>query len=345
MPRTRRAPLRKAFESRLNADPTPPMPTLAVIVAAGKSTRMNSDVPKVLHEVCGRLLIDYVLDAARDAGATRLVVVVGHKAEMVQDALAAQKDVTFALQGDQLGTGHAVMMCEPQLRSHDGPVLVLAGDTPLLKEESLRGLVDDLRKHNAAAVIGTAVTDANVGLGRIVRDAGGNFQRIVEQRDATEAEQAIREINTGCFAFDCQRLLHALTKIRPDNAQSQYYLTDCPAVLLAEGDTVIASNRFDVHEAIGVNTRAQLAEVHRTIQHETMNRLMAAGVTIVDPAQTYIDPRAKIGRDTIVYPFTTITGEVTIGENCHIGPHAALAGPQEIPDGETIAPFTCRHLE
>lgn len=314
------------------------MPTLAVILAAGKSTRMNSDVPKVLHEVCGRLLIDYVLDAAREAGATQLVVVVGHKAEMVKDALAGQKDVAFALQEEQHGTGHAVMMCEPQLRRHDGPVLVLAGDTPLLKADSLRGLLDDLREHNAAAVIGTAVTEANFGLGRIVRDAGGNFQRIVEQRDATEAEQAIREINTGCFAFDGQRLLHALSKITPENAQSQYYLTDCPAVLLAEGDTVIAANRFDIHEAIGVNTRAQLAEVHRAIQSETMNRLLTAGVTIVDPAQTYIDPRAKIGRDTIVFPFTTITGEVTIGNNCRIGPHAALTGPLTIADGEMIGP-------
>jgi bifunctional UDP-N-acetylglucosamine pyrophosphorylase / glucosamine-1-phosphate N-acetyltransferase len=318
------------------------MPTLAVILAAGKSTRMHSDVPKVLHEVCGRLLIDYVLDAARDAGATQLVVIVGHKAEMVKDALAGQKDVAFALQEEQHGTGHAVMMCEPQLRQHDGPVLVLAGDTPLLKAASLRGLLDDLRQHNAAAVIGTAVTESNFGLGRIVRDAGGNFERIVEQRDATESEQAIQEINTGCFAFDGRRLLHALTKITPENAQAQYYLTDCPAVLLAEGDTVIASNRFDIHEAIGVNTRAQLAEVHRAIQQETMNRLMTAGVTIVNPAQTYIDPRARIGRDTIVYPFTTITGEVTIGDNCRIGPHAALSGPLEIPDGHTIPPFTHR---
>ena len=303
---------------------------------------MNSDVPKVLHEVCGRMLIDYVLNAARDAGAKRLVLIVGYEADRVKSALSHHDDVEFALQSEQNGTGHAVMMCEPQLKSHDGPVLVLAGDTPLLKGESLSGLLEDLREQKAAAVIGTAVTDANQGLGRIVRDGDGRFQRIVEQRDATDEQKAIREINTGCYAFDSQRLLFALTKIRPANAQDEYYLTDCPAVLRNEGETVVAANRFDIREAIGVNTRQQLAEVHHVLQADCMDRLMRGGVTIVDPSQTVIDPVVKIGRDTIVFPLTSITGEVVIGENCRIGPHASLTGPLEIPAGETHGPFTHR---
>ncbi|MFQ5731674.1 MAG: NTP transferase domain-containing protein [Planctomycetaceae bacterium] len=239
---------------------------VAVVLAAGKSTRMKSELPKVIHEVCGRPMIDYVLDAARGAGVTRMVLIVGHKADEVQRATSGHGDVEFALQAEQLGTGHAVMMCREQLQNHNGPVLVLAGDTPLLKAESLRGLLDDLRENDAACVIGTAVTEANRGLGRIVRDAAGAFERIVEERDATSEQRAITEINTGCYAFDGQRLLGALEKLRPENPQSEYYLTDCPAILRRDGYAVLASERFDSHEAKGVNTREQLADVEREIE-------------------------------------------------------------------------------
>ncbi len=239
---------------------------VAIILAAGKSTRMKSAVPKVLHDVCGRPMIEYVLDAARDAGARRIVVVVGYKADQVRDALAGHPDVEFVLQTEQHGTGHAVMMCEEPLKRHDGPVLVLAGDTPLLRGESLSALLEEQRAHDAVCVIGTAETDANEGLGRIVRDAEGEFLRIVEQRDATPQEAAIREINTGCYVFDGRSLLEALGRIRPENEQGEYYLTDCPAVLKADGKRVIASRSLDIVEAMGVNTRLQLAEVQRTIE-------------------------------------------------------------------------------
>jgi bifunctional UDP-N-acetylglucosamine pyrophosphorylase/glucosamine-1-phosphate N-acetyltransferase len=317
---------------------TMPAP-LAIVLAAGKSTRMKSALPKVLHEVCGRPMIEYVLDAARAAGTSRIVVVVGHEAARVQAALAPQADIEFALQAEQKGTGHAVMMCRDALVRHEGPVLVLSGDTPLLRKESLSALLDEQRTQQAACVIGTAETDANQGLGRIVRDAEGNFARIVEQRDATPIEAAIREINTGCYAFEVHGLLDALDRIRPENVQAEYYLTDCPAILKADGRRVVASCRFDISEALGVNTRAQLADVERVLRQRTCERLMLDGVTITAPEQTAIDPRAVIGRDTIIHPFSVISGAARIGEACRIGPHAMIEGPAEIADGTTVGPF------
>jgi len=315
---------------------------LGIILAAGKSTRMKSALPKVLHEVCGRPMIELVLDAARAAGVSQIVAVVGHRADLVQAQLAPHADVEFALQSEQKGTGHAVMMCRETLASHNGPVLVLAGDTPQLRSESLTGLLQAQAETGAAAVIGTTETEANQGLGRIVRDAAGDFERIVEEKDATPEQKRIREINTGCYAFDAQSLLSALDRIRPDNNQAEYYLTDCPLVLKKDGKRVVAANVFDVREAMGVNTRAQLADVTRSIQESTQARLMASGVSIVCPAQTYIDPRAVIGADTVILPFTHISGPVVIGADCRIGPHAVLAGNLDIPQGTVVPPFTHR---
>ena len=239
---------------------------VAIILAAGKGTRMKSELPKVMHSACGRPLIEYVLDAARAAGVNRLVVVVGHKAEFVRESLAAHHDAEFALQSEQKGTGHAVMMCAEQLADHDGPVLVLAGDTPLLRGESLAALLAELRDQCAAAVIGTAITENNNGLGRIVRSESGEFLRIVEQKDATPTEAAIREINTGCYAFDGHRLFQALTQIRPNNSQAEYYLTDVPAILKAQGQRVLAVPKLTIAEALGVNTPEQLAEAETVLR-------------------------------------------------------------------------------
>ncbi|MCA9038771.1 MAG: NTP transferase domain-containing protein [Planctomycetaceae bacterium] len=239
---------------------------LAIILAAGKSTRMKSDLPKVLHEIHGKPMIEYVLDAVRGAGVTKIVVVVGHQAERVKEALDQHADLEFALQTEQLGTGHAVMSCREQLAAHTGPVLVLAGDTPLLQASSLEGLISQLLDNQASAVIGTADTENNFGLGRIVRNAAGDFERIVEQKDASESEQLITEINTGCYAFDSQSLLKALDQLKPENSQSEYYLTDCPGIMQTHGETVLASCLFTIQEAMGVNTQEQLAEVAAVIQ-------------------------------------------------------------------------------
>jgi bifunctional UDP-N-acetylglucosamine pyrophosphorylase/glucosamine-1-phosphate N-acetyltransferase len=314
-------------------------PALAIILAAGKSTRMKSALPKVVHEVCGRPMVEYVIDAVRAAGVRRIVLVVGHGAETVQNLFADQPGIEFSLQAEQRGTGHAVMMCRQHLSGVEGPVFVLNGDIPLVKSASLTGLLRDQLESRASCVIGSAVTDASEGLGRIVRDTNGAFLRIVEHKDAAPAELAIREINTGSYAFDGPALLWALDHIRPNNVQKEYYLTDCPSVLKDAGRTVIASPRFDFREAMGVNTRAQLADVERSIQNETQQALMAEGVTIVAPEMTYIDPRARIGAETIIYPFTTITGPAAIGRNCRIGPHALVHGPVQVPDNTIIPAF------
>lgn len=312
---------------------------VAVVLAAGKSTRMKSTLPKVLHEVCGRPMIEYVLDAAREAGVERIVAVVGHGADQVKAALAKDLDVEYALQSEQKGTGHAVMMCREQLAGFDGPVLVLTGDAPLMRSASFTSLLEDYSKNSAGCVIGTAITENNFGLGRIVRDSANNFLRIVEQKDATPEEAKITEINVGCYVFNSRALFSALDQIRPNNAQGEYYLTDCCQLILQAGHPVIAAPRLNIVEALGVNTRAQLVDVQRAIQLSCMAELQAAGVTIVEPLQTYIDPRARIGADTIIYPFTAIHGAAEIGTGCRIGPHVVVESTGRLADGTIVGPF------
>ncbi len=231
---------------------------------------MKSELPKVMHLACGRPMVEHVLAATRSAGVKRLVVVVGYQAEMVRDGLVRHRDVEFALQTEQKGTGHAVMMCAEQLANHDGPVLILAGDTPLLRGESLDALLAELRDQQTACVIGTAITENNFGLGRVVRSSAGDFVRIVEQKETTPEEAAIREINTGCYAFESRLLFQALTQIRPNNSQGEYYLTDVPAILKASGHRVIASPKLTIEEALGVNTPEQLADVESILRDRSL---------------------------------------------------------------------------
>lgn len=304
---------------------------------------MKSAGPKVLHEICGRPMIEYVLDAARATGVERLVVVVGHGADQVRARLADYPGVEFVEQTEQKGTGHAVMVCRPQLAAHEGPVFVLTGDAPLMRAASFAALLEEYERRSAACVIGTAETEANEGLGRIVRDRQGEFLRIVEQKDATPEEAALREINVGCYVFSCRLLFEALTQLRPNNKQGEYYLTDCAGILKAQGHTVVAARRLDIREALGVNTRAQMVEIHRTMQQEWMEQLLVSGVTIVEPRQTYIDLRAKIGPDTIIYPFTSISGSAEIGPDCRIGPHAVIGGQARLPPRTVVLPF--QHLD
>jgi bifunctional UDP-N-acetylglucosamine pyrophosphorylase/glucosamine-1-phosphate N-acetyltransferase/UDP-N-acetylglucosamine pyrophosphorylase len=238
---------------------------MAIVLAAGKGTRMQSELPKVLVPVCGRPMIRYVIDALRAGGAERIVVVVGYEALRVKQELADLQQIEFALQSEQLGTGHAVMMCREQLASHDGPVLVVTGDSPMLQPSSIDALLKTYRSEPCAAILGTARRDDPTGLGRIVRDAAGQFVGIVEQRDATPAEAAIQEVNMSTYLFDAASLLESLEQLKADNAQSEYYLTDCPGILQKAGRRVLALPVLKEVESLSINNLDDLAAVEQAM--------------------------------------------------------------------------------
>ncbi len=239
---------------------------VAIVMAAGKGTRMNSELPKVLVPVCGRPMIHYVLDALAAAGVDRTIVVIGYRAADVERALAGRPQLQFALQEQQLGTGHAVMMCRPALAGHQGAVLVVAGDSPLMQPASLRALFADFERRPAGCILGTGYKDNPTGLGRVVRDEQRNFLAIVEEKDASPAQKTIREVNLSCYVFDCQELLWALDQIRADNSQREYYLTDCPGVLKRAGKEVRALDVLQPCETLSINTIQELQAVEATMK-------------------------------------------------------------------------------
>lgn len=239
---------------------------MAIVLAAGKGTRMESDLPKVLVPVAGRPMVRYVVDALRTAGAGRIVVVVGYRAELVEGELRGEPGIEFAEQREQLGTGHAVMMCRAALAAHDGPVVVVAGDSPMLQAGSVRLLLDEFRSLDAACLLGTVCRDDPHGYGRIVRDATGQFTGIVEEKDATPEQRDIKEINVSTYVFDAQELLAALDQLRADNSQKEYYITDCPAIMLREGKRVEALAVLQPREALSINSPAELAKVEAEMQ-------------------------------------------------------------------------------
>lgn len=234
---------------------------MAIVMAAGKGTRMESTLPKVLIHVCGRPMLEYVLDALQTAAVDQVVVVVGYQADLVRTTVGGRPGVEFALQAEQLGTGHAVMMCREQLAAHDGPVLVVAGDSPLMQPDSLRKLLAEFNSGRPACILGTGRKENPHGLGRVVRDSAGQFAKIVEEKDTTADEKKITEVNLSCYVFNSRDLLSALEKIRPDNAQGEFYLTDCPGVLKAAGKDVRALCVLQPCEALSINTPVELAAV------------------------------------------------------------------------------------
>jgi len=234
---------------------------VAVVLAAGKGTRMKSDRPKVLLEVCGRPMIQYVIDALRAGGVKRTLVVVGYKADDVRAALAGQPDVSFVEQTEQLGTGHAVMVCRDELAGHGGAVIVVTGDSPMLQADSVRALLEEFEAGRPACIIGTTHKDDPSGLGRVVRDADGRFQAIVEHKDASDEQRAITEVNMSTYLFDCRSLLAALDQLTTENVQREYYLTDCPGILQRAGRPVQALDVLKPCEALSINTLEELAEV------------------------------------------------------------------------------------
>lgn len=251
----------------MNSTATTPSEIWAIVLAAGKGTRMKkSDVPKVLAQACGRPLIDYVLDALTAAGVKRSIVVVGYRAEDVQRAIQDRPGIEFAHQTEQRGTGHAVMMCRAQLERHLGPVIVVAGDSPMLQADSLQRLIAEYRTRGAACVLGTLIHPAPAGLGRILRDNRGQFRGIVEEKEASPEQKKIQEVNMSTYVFDARRLVEGLARLTNDNQQGEYYITDIPGLLLNDGWDVRALPVLQPCEAFSVNTDEDLARVEREIQ-------------------------------------------------------------------------------
>ncbi len=308
----------------------------AIVLAAGDGTRMLSQIPKVIHALYGKPLINHVLDSIRKAGIHRVIVVVGYRSDMVKRQL--DPDVETVAQRKLNGTAHAVMQAMPKLRRFNGEIVILYGDTPLLTPQTVHGLIQAHRKAHAVCTLLTAQLKDPVGYGRIVRDQTGRIVRIVEDSDATQAERAIEEINVGAYCFDAKALRDALKRIRP-SPNGEYYLTDTVSYLVKGGFPVASASTRSVGEFMGINTRADLARVQTIMRSRILEKFMLAGVTIVDPYTTYIDGSATIGQDTVVYPHTVIEKGVRVGRGCQLGPFCRVGSGSVLEDGSTIGNF------
>jgi bifunctional UDP-N-acetylglucosamine pyrophosphorylase/glucosamine-1-phosphate N-acetyltransferase len=304
----------------------------ALILAAGKGTRMNSRQPKVLHAVGGRPMLDFVLDAAAGLGAERRLVVVGFGAEEVQERFAGRAE--FVIQVEQRGTGHAVSLCREPLGSFDGDVIILYGDTPLLRGETIARMGEHKRRTGADLVLLSAEVDVP---GIVVRDGEGRIARIVEVPDATPDQLAIRERNTGVYLIDAALLWKLLERVDDRNAQGELYLTTIVELAVGDGCRVEGLVLSDADEALGVNTRAELASAEALMRERTLNRVMAGGVTIVDPASTYIDVGVEIGADTLIEPGCVIQGATRIGSGVHLKPGCMIESSR-VGDDVEIGP-------
>src|SRR5229473_5132079 len=307
----------------MSEQPTPTMPPLDILVlAAGLGTRMKSRLAKVLHKLGGRAVITHVCRTAALLEPRRIYVVVGHQADDVRAAVEDELDkqrVDFVNQTEQRGTGDAVMAARSALAGSNSTVLILSGDVPLVRAETLQALVEMHLAENAACTMLSVRLENPTGYGRVVRDEAGNFQKIVEHKDATADERQIREINAGIYCFDKEKLFRSLERVRPTNSQGEYYLTDVPGILRDDGEQVTLYEHHDAREVTGVNTRAELAEFENLLRRGAVRRLMLdGGVTFIDPSHAYISSEAQIGRDCVIYPDVQVEGTSTIGENCEL---------------------------
>ena len=316
--------------------------THIVILAAGKGTRMKSALPKVLHRAAGLPLIDHVLRAAASLAPSSTVVIVGHQAAQLEQALAQRLGLSFALQEPQLGTGHALLQAEPVLRGAQGTVILLSGDVPLLRPATLTRLHEAHVRSGAAATVLTAVVANPQGYGRIVR-ASGQIAAIVEHKDASDEQRAIREINSGIYAFDLAPLFGALREIGSSNAQGEYYLPDLVTIYRGRGLHVETVVLDDAREIMGVNSRKELAEVAEVLKTAKNDALMSEGVTIIDPATTYIEANVTIGADTIVHPGVYLEGRTRIGSGCEI--HSGVRIVDSVVDDGVVINNFCVIVE
>jgi bifunctional UDP-N-acetylglucosamine pyrophosphorylase/glucosamine-1-phosphate N-acetyltransferase len=311
--------------------------TTAIILAAGKSTRMKSRRPKALHGICGKPMLQYVLDACYDAGCTRILMVVGHGKDEIIAQFDSDKRIEWVEQTEQLGTGHAARMCEPYLRKQAGEVFILTGDGPLIRGEVLRTLLREHREQYAAASMATAVLDDPTGYGRVVRDADGNFVEIVEQADATPDQRRITEVFPSYYCVRSEELLLALSRLKNENKKKEYYLTDIYGILRAAGHKVVAVQAVTQEDVLSVNDREQQAQVDVIMQDRIQRQVRQGGVTIVSGMNTYVESGTTIGPDTVVLPFTFIGRDSTIGGDCVIGPFACIPAESIVPEGSAVS--------
>lgn len=313
------------------------MSAAALILAAGEGTRMKSVLPKVAHEILGVPLVRFVVDAAYAGGCDRVVVVTGHGAEAVEALIPGE---TTVRQEEQLGTGHAVMCAESALAGASGSLVVLSGDSPLIRPETVARLIDACETTGAAAVVLTAMLDEPTGYGRIIRDDAGELLGIVEDKDLAPEQRSVREINTGTYCFDAAVLFEHLHRLENDNAQGEFYLTDMVRVLRSEGLVVTDVVSAEPDETLGVNSRVQLAEAARITQHRINREHMLAGVTMTDPGLVWIAPTVRLGRDIVLEPMTFLMGDTEVSDGCRIGPETRITdsrvGERSVIDSSVV---------
>lgn len=323
----------------------------AIILAAGQGTRMKSKLPKVLHKIAGKAMLNHVLDALEEAKVGQRILVLGHQADKIQEHLPEGIDI--AHQREQLGTGHAVMQAREIIADNVESILVVCGDTPLLKGETLKELLNKHASKKSAVTVLTAIVEEATGYGRIIRDQQG-VKAIVEEKDATKEQKEIKEINTGAYCFNKDFLVKALNNLTTDNSQQEYYLTDLVKIAVSEGKAVGTFVLEDFNEALGINNRLQLAQADKEFRKRILERFMLDGVTIISPETTYIDAMVTIGQDTVIHPFSYLEGNTIVGKDCIIGPNTRIIDSKigdevniensvikesTVDDGTNIGPF------
>ena len=311
----------------------------SIILAAGKGTRMKSETPKVLHEIYGKPLLGYVLDSVKNITDGNFVIV-GHHAQEVESYVNNNyKNAKTILQTPQLGTGHAVSMACSELENYEGLVLILCGDTPLIQAETLSKFVDFHKKNNSDLTVMSTIFENPANYGRIIRESDNTLKCIVEEKDASPEQKAVKEVNAGIYCLNWGKIKQAFSELTSNNAQGEYYLTDIIAWGKARGLNVNAYILENNEEIFGINSRINLAQATKIMTRRVLNTLMTNGVTIVDPDSTWISPDTEIGLDTIIYPSTYIEGKNKIGKNCKIGPCAHLRGGVEVWDNVKLGNF------
>lgn len=310
---------------------------MSITLAAGNGKRMNSNKSKVVHEIYGKPLVKRAVENVEKAGITENIVIVGNKSEDVMAILG--DSVKYAHQEQRLGTGHAVMQAKKYLENQRGKVVIVNADVPILRPETIKELIDKSIENKEYATVLTAIYENPKGYGRVLRDEGGSIKGIIEDKDATNSEKEIKEINSGIYCFDIEELVLALDKLKPNNAQNEYYITDVVKIMNDKGLKIGALIIKDNTELLGVNDRKQLAELTNVLKLRINDIHMLNGVTIVDPNNTYIYDDVEIGKDTIIYPNTTIKSDVKIGSNCQIGPNAYIREKCRLEDNVKIGSF------